>query len=261
MHLHSCPKEVLERGKVTWALGEAVRAGKVRVAAYSGENEALAYAISSLSKAERAGAPGEVVGSPGGAAGASGEAAGSPGGAGVSGGAGAPGEVVGAPGEVVGSPGGAGVSGEVADAPGEAGPAGGFGAVQCSVNLCDQRGLYALLPEAARRGLGVIAKRPLANVPWRFAERPAGHYAEVYWERMRAMDLLSQELGGMPLDEVFLRFAAHAPGVSACIVGTASLAHLHRAVEAVSRGPLPPALFDKLRELFRRQGHEWTGQV
>lgn len=43
-HLHSCPREVLARGEVTEALAEAVRAGKVRVAAYSGENEALAHA-------------------------------------------------------------------------------------------------------------------------------------------------------------------------------------------------------------------------
>lgn len=46
-HLHSCPLATLEQGDVTEALKAQVKAGKVRVAAYSGENEALAYALQS----------------------------------------------------------------------------------------------------------------------------------------------------------------------------------------------------------------------
>src|SRR5215470_16267260 len=40
MHLHSCPLGTLKDGSVIGALLRAVKAGKVRVAAYSGENEA-----------------------------------------------------------------------------------------------------------------------------------------------------------------------------------------------------------------------------
>ena len=46
-HLHSCPLPVLERGEVITALEACVRAGKVRVVAYSGENTALAFALHS----------------------------------------------------------------------------------------------------------------------------------------------------------------------------------------------------------------------
>jgi aryl-alcohol dehydrogenase-like predicted oxidoreductase len=46
-HLHSCPLEVLARGDVIEALARAVEAGKVRVAAYSGDNDALVWAIES----------------------------------------------------------------------------------------------------------------------------------------------------------------------------------------------------------------------
>lgn len=46
-HLHSCPLETLLSSGVVEALLDAVRAGKVRVAAYSGENEALAWAVPS----------------------------------------------------------------------------------------------------------------------------------------------------------------------------------------------------------------------
>jgi aryl-alcohol dehydrogenase-like predicted oxidoreductase len=45
VHLHSCPLELLQRGDVVGALNKAQEKGKLRVAAYSGENEALEYAI------------------------------------------------------------------------------------------------------------------------------------------------------------------------------------------------------------------------
>jgi aryl-alcohol dehydrogenase-like predicted oxidoreductase len=44
-HLHSCPLSVLQRGEVCEALADCVKAGKLRVAAYSGENAELAYAL------------------------------------------------------------------------------------------------------------------------------------------------------------------------------------------------------------------------
>lgn len=44
VHLHSCPKETLEHGAVTDALLHMVQEGAVRVAAYSGENDALQFA-------------------------------------------------------------------------------------------------------------------------------------------------------------------------------------------------------------------------
>jgi aryl-alcohol dehydrogenase-like predicted oxidoreductase len=47
VHLHSCDLEVLRRGDVVAALRRTVEAGKVRVAAYSGEGEALQWAVDS----------------------------------------------------------------------------------------------------------------------------------------------------------------------------------------------------------------------
>lgn len=47
VHLHSCPQETLERGEVIDALDRCVRDGKVRFAAYSGDNEPLDWALSS----------------------------------------------------------------------------------------------------------------------------------------------------------------------------------------------------------------------
>jgi aryl-alcohol dehydrogenase-like predicted oxidoreductase len=45
VHLHSCPLPVLARGEVITALEACVQAGKVGVAAYSGENAELDFAL------------------------------------------------------------------------------------------------------------------------------------------------------------------------------------------------------------------------
>jgi aryl-alcohol dehydrogenase-like predicted oxidoreductase len=181
-HLHSCPLETLLRGDVIDALEAAVRAGKIRVAAYSGDGEPLAWAVRS----------------------------------------------------------------------------GRFGGVQASVNLCDQRILGEALPEAVAAGVGVIAKRPLANAPWRFSERPRESDVALYWERFVAMGLRAGEL---PWDELALRFAAFQPGVICVIAGTGSVEHLRRNARLIERGPLPPALSAEIQEAFRRQDRGWGGQV
>ena len=182
VHLHSCPREVLERGDVVGALGAAVRAGKARVAAYSGENEPLEWAVAS----------------------------------------------------------------------------GRFGSVQASVNVCDQASLGTTVAAAAARGLGVIAKRPLANAPWRFEHEPAAGDVAEYWRRFRALSL---DVGELSWEELALRFAAFAPGVHTCIVGTRDVAHLRRAAAIVAKGPLPPDVVTRLRAAFAAQGAGWRGVV
>ena len=47
VQLHSCSKEVLEKGEATEALLEAQKAGKTRFVGYSGDNEAAAWAVES----------------------------------------------------------------------------------------------------------------------------------------------------------------------------------------------------------------------
>lgn len=178
--LHSCGLGPLRDEGILAALDAARRAGKVRVAGYSGEDEPLAFAAAS----------------------------------------------------------------------------GPFGALECSVNPCDQRALGGAVAVAAARGLGVIGKRPLANAPWREGG-PADRAAEAYRARWQAMRL---DLGLAP-DELALRFAAHAPGVSSCVVGTTSEAHLRRDVELVARGPLPEAALLVVREAFRSGDRGWEGQI
>lgn len=136
---------------------------------------------------------------------------------------------------------------------------GRFGAVETSVNLCDQRVIDEALGEAEARGMGVIAKRPLANAAWRFSERPVRDYAEVYWERLQAMKIGPGE--DLDWDEMAIRFAAWQPGVSAAIVGTGKVTHLLRCVEAVARGGLSEERVGEIRGAFRREDRGWVGQV
>jgi len=182
-HLHSCDRATLERGEVVRALDDARNAGKIRILAYSGENDALDFAVD----------------------------------------------------------------------------CGAFGAVQCSVNVADQRSLDGPLARAAARGLGVIGKRPIANAAWRFAERPVGDYAEVYWERLRAMEIAPP--AGTPWPEMALRFSAFAPGVSSVIVGTRDVHHVRSNAALVDRGALPAELVASIRRAFREHDRDWVGQV
>lgn len=47
VHLHSCNKDILEKGEVTEALTKMAQEGKIKVPAYSGDNEALEFAVHS----------------------------------------------------------------------------------------------------------------------------------------------------------------------------------------------------------------------
>lgn len=134
---------------------------------------------------------------------------------------------------------------------------GHFDAVQTSLNLCDQRDIDTLMVEAAAQGLGRIAKRPLANAPWRFAHQPHGHYAEAYWLRWRAMDLPRD----LPPEHLALRFAAFHANADVAIVGTANTQHLRHNLAILAEGPLPEDTARALRDAFQRADTDWSGLV
>lgn len=178
IHLHSCPVHVLEHHGVLEALADARAEGKIGHVAYSGDNDALAYAARH----------------------------------------------------------------PLVDI------------VQASVNVFDQWATDHVLTQTSK---GVIAKRPLANAPWRFETRPRGHYAETYWERMRIM-ALPQELD---LHDLALRFAIHHAGADVAIVGTTSLGHLHQNLEIADRGPLSDETLELVRRAFRDNQADWRSET
>ncbi|MBK6591306.1 MAG: aldo/keto reductase [Burkholderiales bacterium] len=133
---------------------------------------------------------------------------------------------------------------------------GRFDGFMASLNICDQRIASAALPAMA--GKGFIAKRAVANHPWRFAQRPVGDYCEPYWERWQAMGLDNR---GLEWGEISLRFALSVPGVSAAIVGTAKGDHLLHSLEWASKGPLPAEWTAEIQSAFARHDQNWVGQI
>src|SRR5437660_2397797 len=65
---------------------------------------------------------------------------------------------------------------------------GAFDTLQTSVSIADQEAIDLTLPLARERDLGVIAKRPIANAAWRYAERPEVAYHQPYWDRLQRLD-------------------------------------------------------------------------
>jgi aryl-alcohol dehydrogenase-like predicted oxidoreductase len=102
-----------------------------------------------------------------------------------------------------------------------------FSAVETSVNICDQGNLYGRIERARQSAMGVIAKRPLANAFWRYAERPVGRYADEYWQRWQHMASLGiDDLPDAGDHEDMLECAwglvAGIADISCAIIGTSS---------------------------------------
>ncbi|NWF90430.1 MAG: aldo/keto reductase [Ignavibacteriaceae bacterium] len=180
VHLHSCPLEILQSGEVISALIKARGEGKIRAAAYSGENEALEFALTKE-----------------------------------------------------------------------------IDSLQCSINLFDQKNIGKILPAAVNQKIGIIAKRPLANVPWRFKEQPFGEYCEEYWKRMKKMNLQL----GIDWLEAAIRFSAFTEGVNSIIIGTTSIDHLKMNLQLFEKGKLPDEIYSVIRNAFEENTINWNGQI
>jgi aryl-alcohol dehydrogenase-like predicted oxidoreductase len=142
--------------------------------------------------------------------------------------------------------------------------------IETSINIVDQANIDLVLPVAREHGVGVIAKRPIANAPWRSDHKGiyAG-YVKTYRERFAAMGLSLDDLGfgGVRPEaawpEIALRFTLAQPGVNTAIIGTTNPANAEANVEAAERDGLPPEAVEKIRAAFRaaeeKSGHKWGG--
>ena len=138
---------------------------------------------------------------------------------------------------------------------------GRFDALQTSVSVADQEAIELTLPLAAARGVGVIAKRPLANAVWRYARKPAEPYYQAYWTRLRALgpDLLGK---GDEAGATALRFTLAVPGVHTAIVGTTRPERWHANAALLRAGALPPADYARIRARWAEVAQpSWVGQT
>jgi aryl-alcohol dehydrogenase-like predicted oxidoreductase len=139
---------------------------------------------------------------------------------------------------------------------------GRFDTLQTSVSVADQEALELTLPLAASRGMGVIAKRPLANVAWRYARKPAEPYYQAYWSRLRALDYPFLRDTSDEAVATALRFTLAAPGVHTAIVGTKRPERWPQNARLLEAGPLPAAGVKQIRARWRKIAEpSWTGEV
>ncbi len=126
---------------------------------------------------------------------------------------------------------------------------GHFEALQTSINVADQESLDLNLPLAIKHGIGVIAKRPIANGLWRSNHRPDSPHFQPYWDRLQ--ELQYDFLRGERAFETALRFTLSIPGVHTAIAGTTNQAHLERNIESASAGCLTQDEFDVIRARWK----------
>jgi len=137
---------------------------------------------------------------------------------------------------------------------------GRFDTLQTSVSIADQQALDLTLPLARERGMGVIAKRPLANVAWRYPRKPAEPYYQDYWSRLRELDY--DFLKGAAAVATALRFTLSVPGVHTAIVGTTKPDRWQANAALLSAGALPAPEMKRIRARWRQVGDaSWEGQV
>ncbi len=137
-----------------------------------------------------------------------------------------------------------------------------FDSLQTSVSIADQSPIDGNIPLAAEKGLGIIAKRPIANAVWRNKEKPEDSYHHEYWDRIQKLkfDFLSRSM-----DESIakaLRFTLSIPGISTMIVGTTKPQRWQENAKYISLGELAPDDFEAIRRRWRDVADEsWVGMT
>ena len=140
---------------------------------------------------------------------------------------------------------------------------GAFDTLQTSVNIADQEAIELSLPLAQKRDMGVIAKRPLANVAWHNGDRPpSGVYGRSYWERLQKLRYAFMEGDFEQTTAIALRFALSVPAVHTAIVGTSKRGRFKENSALIEIGNLPQELFDSIRMRWRGVAEpDWIGQT
>ncbi len=139
---------------------------------------------------------------------------------------------------------------------------GHFDALQTSVSIADQEAIDLTIPVATERGMGVIAKRPIANAAWRTGSKPEEAYHQAYWDRLQK---LKYPFMDKPLEEsvaTAMRFTATIPGISTMIVGTQKPGRWGENAHSLFQGPLPEEEFEAIRARWREVAEkDWTGET
>ena len=123
-----------------------------------------------------------------------------------------------------------------------------FDSLQTSVSIADQTPIDGNIPLAAERGLGIIAKRPIANAVWRHDSTPPDSYHHEYWERIQKLKFEFLEKSLEEATATALRFTLSIPGIDTMIVGTTRPRRWQENARYVSEGALSDEEYEAIRE-------------
>ena len=138
---------------------------------------------------------------------------------------------------------------------------GAFDTLQISVSVADQEALDLVLPAAKKNGLGVIAKRPIANAIWKSPTKPDPYY-QAYWERLHKLDYDFLKADMAPAVSTALRFTLAADGVHTAIVGTTQPGRWRENADLLNAGPLGAATVQAIRDRWKAvAAPDWVGQI
>lgn len=135
-----------------------------------------------------------------------------------------------------------------------------FDSLQTSVSIAEQTPINGNIKLAAEKGLGVIAKRPIANAVWRHSEIPPDSYHHEYWHRIQKLkfDFLKKSLE--EATATALRFTLSIAGISTMIVGTTRPNRWQENAKYVAEGKLSKEEFEEIRERWNEIADEtWVG--
>jgi len=138
---------------------------------------------------------------------------------------------------------------------------GRFDVLQISVSIADQEGINLAIPAAHAKGMGVIAKRPIANTAWKYTSKPQP-YHQTYWERFGSLsyDFLRGDF--QDAVSIALRFTLAVPGVHTAIVGTTQPNRWLQNAKLLEAGPLDPSQFQAIRNRWKSVAQPgWVGQT
>ena len=125
---------------------------------------------------------------------------------------------------------------------------GAFDALQVTFNILSQSALEEVLPAAERAGMGVVAKRPIANARLLDGDSPQFHGGP-HWESVRQL-LVDEGAWDDPL-ECSLRFTLSHSVIDSAIVGTTDVGHAGDNARRAAAPPLSPQLLQALHQLGR----------
>lgn len=135
-----------------------------------------------------------------------------------------------------------------------------FDSLETSINIADQESIETIA-EAVKRGMGITAKRPVANVAWAYETIGENEYSYVYWKRLQSLnyEFLNDVQHGV---EVALRFTLSVPGVGTAIVGTRNPERWHQNAKLVLKGTLPDDQYEAILSRWKETaGSDWVGQT